>query len=101
MFNLKAIFSVVTLWVSLIAAQQLTITEPSSDRWYSGSLAPTLIFTHFILQVGRAKPQHSEVELRSNGIYQLDRAHYQPRRYYSQWTTGPHCNPYVSAISVL
>ncbi|CCO28951.1 dual-specificity kinase [Rhizoctonia solani AG-1 IB] len=42
MFNLKAIFSVVTLWVSLIAAQHLTINEPSSDRWWVAQSLNTL-----------------------------------------------------------
>ncbi|KAF8666657.1 hypothetical protein RHS04_09388 [Rhizoctonia solani] len=42
MFNLKAIFSLVALWVSLVTAQQLTITEPSSDRWWIAQSINTL-----------------------------------------------------------
>ncbi|QRV89774.1 dual-specificity kinase [Ceratobasidium sp. AG-Ba] len=34
MVSLKAVATVVTLWVSVTLAQ-LTITEPSSNRWYS------------------------------------------------------------------
>ncbi|CAE6410024.1 unnamed protein product [Rhizoctonia solani] len=42
MLSLKAIFSLVTLWASMVAAQQLTITEPSSDRWWVAQSINTL-----------------------------------------------------------
>ncbi|KAJ1307557.1 hypothetical protein OPQ81_001654 [Rhizoctonia solani] len=42
MFSLKPVFSLVALWVALVSAQQLTITEPSSDRWWVAQSINTL-----------------------------------------------------------
>ncbi|CAE6516171.1 unnamed protein product [Rhizoctonia solani] len=42
MFSLKSALSLVTFWVALVSAQQLTITEPSSDRWWIAQSINTL-----------------------------------------------------------
>ncbi|CAE6382015.1 unnamed protein product [Rhizoctonia solani] len=42
MFGLKSVFSFVALWVAIVSAQQLTITEPSSDRWWVAQSINTL-----------------------------------------------------------
>ncbi|CAE6416368.1 unnamed protein product [Rhizoctonia solani] len=42
MFSLKSVFSLVAFWVALASAQQLTITEPSSDRWWVAQSINTL-----------------------------------------------------------
>ncbi|KAG8733969.1 dual specificity protein kinase kns1 [Ceratobasidium sp. 423] len=39
---LKSVFSLVTFWVALVSAQQLTITEPSSERWWVAQSINTL-----------------------------------------------------------
>ncbi|KAH7341740.1 hypothetical protein B0J17DRAFT_270697 [Rhizoctonia solani] len=42
MLSLKSMFSLVAFWVALVSAQQLTITEPSSDRWWVAQSINTL-----------------------------------------------------------
>ncbi|KAG9104970.1 hypothetical protein FRC06_002890 [Ceratobasidium sp. 370] len=42
--SLKAVFAVVALWLSLVQAQ-LTITEPSSERWWVAQSQNTLRWT--------------------------------------------------------
>jgi len=44
MSSIKAIFAVIALWVSLVQAQ-LTITEPSSERWWIAQSQNTLRWT--------------------------------------------------------